>query len=418
MENFIIDGGLPLKGEIKVNGAKNAVLPLMAAALLAPGKSVLQNVPKLIDLKTMAHLLRIIGARVDYENEEMSIDATDCSYFEAPYELVSKMRASVYVLGPLLARFRKAVVAFPGGCAIGSRPVDLHLMAFEKLGAKIEISHGNINAECPDGLKGALIEFPFVSVGATANVLMAAVLAEGTTVIKNAALEPEISHLVDFLNLMGANIEGRDSNTLSIHGVKELKPATIRVIADRIEAGTFILAAAICKSPVKITNCNPEHLKSLIIKMEQAGCHFKITENEIMVLPAEIIKPVDVVTEPYPGFPTDLQAQFMVYMSLADGVSHITETIYPDRFLHAAELNRLNANILVKNGSSVITGVHKLSGAEVMATDLRASAALVLAGLVAEGQTKISRIYHIDRGYDKIEEKLSFVGAQIKRVLA
>lgn len=417
MDSFIIEGGHPLKGEIKVSGAKNAVLPLMAAALLAPGKSVLSNVPKLIDLKIMAHLLRVIGARVDYENEQMAIDATTCTCYEAPYELVSQMRASIYVLGPLLGRFKKAIVSFPGGCAIGSRPVDLHLMGFEKMGAKIEIEHGDIIAECKGGLKGAEIEFPFVSVGATANILMGAVLAEGITTIKNAALEPEISHLVDFLCLMGAKIEGKDTSTLTIEGVKELKPADIRVIADRIEAGTFIIAAAITKSPLKVVNCNPEHLKALMIKLEQAGCHFRIEDNDIFVLPAEEIKPVDIVTEPFPSFPTDLQAQFMTYMALANGCSHITETIYPDRFLHAAELNRLNANISVKNGTATINGVQCLSGAEVMATDLRASAALVLAGLVAKGQTKISRIYHIDRGYDKIEEKLSNVGANIKRVL-
>lgn len=418
MENFIIEGSQPLKGEVKINGAKNAILALMAATLLAPGKSVLTNVPKLIDLTTMSHLLRIIGARVDYDNDIMEIDGTHCSYFEAPYELVSKMRASVYVLGPLLARFGKAIVAFPGGCAIGSRPVDLHLMAFEKLGVKIEIAHGNISAECPNGLKGAVIDFPISSVGATVNVLMAATLAEGQTVIHNAAMEPEIAHLIDFLSLMGAKIDGKDTTTLTIEGVKSLKPAEIRVIPDRIEAGTFILASAITKNPLRITNCNADYLKSLISKMEQAGCKFKIHKNEIEVIPAEHIKPVDVVTEPYPGFPTDLQAQFMVYMALADGISHITETIYPDRFMHAAELNRLNANVQVKNGSTVIHGVKKLSGAEVMATDLRASAALVLAGLVAEGETKISRIYHIDRGYDKIEQKLNALGAKIKRVLA
>ncbi len=418
MENYIIEGNAKLKGEVRINGAKNAVLPLMAACLLSEGKSTLNNVPKLIDLKTMAHLLRIIGAKVDYDNEKMDIDASHCSFFEAPYELVSKMRASVYVLGPLLARFRKAIVAFPGGCAIGSRPVDLHLMAFEKLGARIDISHGNIIAECPDGLVGNTIDFPISSVGATANVLMGAVLAKGITVINNAAIEPEIAHLIDFLSLMGAKISGKNTTQLQIEGVDRLKSAEIKVIADRIEAGTFMLASAITKSPIKITNCNPENLKSLIVKMEQAGCHFKIDNDQILVIPAEVIKPVDIVTEPHPGFPTDLQAQFMVYMALADGISHITETIYPDRFLHAAELNRLNANIHVKNGTAVIQGVKKLSGAEVMATDLRASAALVLAGLVADGTTKISRIYHIDRGYEKIEDKFQALGAQIKRVLA
>ncbi|MCB5250195.1 MAG: UDP-N-acetylglucosamine 1-carboxyvinyltransferase [Candidatus Cloacimonadales bacterium] len=417
MDSFIINGGKQLKGEIKVSGAKNAVLPLMAAALLSPGESIIENVPNLIDLKTMSHLLRVIGARIEYNEGRLSIDASNCNCFEAPYDLVSKMRASIYVLGPLLGRFHQATVSFPGGCAIGSRPVDLHLTGFEKLGAKIEIKHGNIIAECKGGLKGAEIVFPFVSVGATANLLMGAVLAEGITTIKNAALEPEITHLIDFLNAMGAKIEGKNTNTLVIQGVKELKPTKIKVIADRIEAGTFVIAAAITKSPLKIVNCNPEHLQALFTKLEQAGCHFRIEGDTVLVLPAEVIKPVDVVTEPFPSFPTDLQAQFMAYMTLADGVSHITETIYPDRFLHAAELNRLNADISVKNGTATVSGVKNLSGAKVMATDLRASAALVLAGLVAEGQTTISRIYHIDRGYDKIEEKLSNVGADIQRII-
>lgn len=418
MENFIIEGGKTLKGEVRINGAKNAILPIMSACLLSEETSILHNVPKLIDLKNMAHLLRIIGARVDYDQEIMTIDPRHCSYYEAPYEFVSKMRASVYVLGPLLARFGNAIVSFPGGCAIGSRPVDLHLMAMEKLGAVITIEHGNIKAEAPNGLIGNQIDFPISSVGATANTLMAAVLAKGTTVINNAAREPEIAHLIDFLVSMGAQIEGKDTTVLTIMGVSSLKGTEYTMMPDRIEAGTFILASAITRCPLKITNCSAEHLKALIVKMEQAGCHFKIEGDTILVIPAEIIKPVDVVTEPYPGFPTDLQAQFMVYMALADGKSHITDTIFPDRFMHAAELNRLHANVNVRNGVAVINGVNELSGAEVMATDLRASAALVLAGLVAQGATKISRIYHIDRGYEKIEEKLINLGASIKRVIA
>ncbi len=418
MDNFIIECEKNLKGEVRINGAKNAILAIMAASLLTDEKSVLHNVPKLIDLKTMAHLMRIIGARVDYDNETMTVDSAHCSYFEAPYELVNKMRASVYVLGPLLSRFGKAIVAFPGGCAIGSRPVDLHLMAMEKLGAQILIEHGNIIASAPEGLKGTQIDFPTSSVGATANTLMAAVLAQGITIINNAAREPEISHLIDFLISMGAKIEGKDTTTLTINGVDSLKGTEFEMMPDRIEAGTFILASAITRCPLKITNCSAEHLTALLTKMEQAGCHFKIEKNSILVIPAEVIKPVDIVTEPYPGFPTDLQAQFMVYMALAEGKSHITDTIFPDRFMHAAELNRLHADINVRNGVATINGVKELSGAEVMATDLRASAALVLAGLVAQGETKISRIYHIDRGYEKIEEKLINIGAKIRRTIA
>lgn len=417
MEAFIINGKKKLNGTLKISGAKNAILPIMTAALLTRGITVLKNVPNINDFKMMSHLLRIIGAKVFYENEIMTIDATGISYWEAPYELVSKMRASIYVLGPLLAMFKKAVVAFPGGCAIGTRPVDLHLMAFEKLGAVIKIEHGNIYASCPNGLKGNVIDFPFVSVGATANVIMASVLAEGQTILNNIAEEPEIDSLITFLNQMGSKISKLKDNSLSIQGVKELNPVTMDMIPDRIEAGTLLLSSAICKNSLTLENCNAKHLKSLIDKMEQAGCTFDISENSITVFPADRIKPVDIVTEPYPGFPTDLQAQFLTYMTMADGQSHIKDTIFPDRFMHVAELNRLGANILIKDGIAVVKGVKKLSGAEVMATDLRASAALVLAGLAAEGETRISRIYHIDRGYEKIECKLNSVGADIKRIM-
>ncbi|MCL2063488.1 MAG: UDP-N-acetylglucosamine 1-carboxyvinyltransferase [Candidatus Cloacimonetes bacterium] len=426
MDSFIIKGQNKLQGTVKVSGAKNAILPIMIASLLTSGKSILTNVPSLNDLKNTAHLLRFLGAKVETELDQMAIDTVAVHHYVAPYELVNKMRASIYVLGPLLARFKYAEVALPGGCAIGTRPVDLHLMAMEKLGAKIKIEHGYISAECPDGLRGGIIEFPFITVGATANCLMAAVLAKGETLIKNTAQEPDIDSLIDCLILMGAKIEKINKNDLHVIGVDELKPFTMEMIPDRIEAGTLLLAAAITKSSITITNCEPNHLEALLIKMEQAGCRFEISSslqgdikqkkaNQIKIHPAVSINPVDIVTEPYPGFPTDLQAQFLAYLCLARGKSHIKETIFPDRFMHVSELNRLGADIHVKDGMAIINGVSGFSGAEVMATDLRASATLVLAGLAAEGTTKISRIYHIDRGYEKIEQKLNNLGADIKR---
>jgi UDP-N-acetylglucosamine 1-carboxyvinyltransferase len=415
MDKFIINGGKQLSGAVQISGAKNAILPIMAASLLTKGRSVLHNVPHLIDLKMMAHVLRVIGARIDFEGNTMEIDATHASFCEAPYELVSKMRASIYVMGPLLARFGKAKVSFPGGCAIGTRPVDLHLKAMEALGARIEIQHGYILASAQK-LSGNDIHFEKVSVGATANALMAAVLAKGETNIFNAATEPEIGSLIDFLNLMGADIKGKGNDHLQIKGVRELHPAEMTMIPDRIEAGTFVIAAAITRSVFTIENCLPDHLQILLEKLRIAGFGFEIGERKIKVIPAEKIKPVDIQTMPYPLFPTDLQAQFLALMTLADGTSTIEETIFPDRFMHVAELNRLDANISLQKNIATVYGVKNLSGAEVMATDLRASAALVLAGLAASGQTSISRIYHIDRGYEQIEEKLKKIGADIKRI--
>lgn len=414
MDRFIIEGNRNLSGSIKVSGAKNAILPAMAVALLAPGKSLLQNVPKLIDLKSMAHLLRVLGARVEYDADSMSIDSRDLCFNEAPYELVSKMRASVYVLGPLLARLKEARVSFPGGCAIGTRPVDLHLKAMEALGAKISIEHGYIHAVA-DQLRGADIHFEKSSVGATINALMAAVLAKGTTRMYNVAMEPEVDSTVDMLNKMGAKISGKSSNTLTIEGVEGLYPVQMKMIPDRIEAGTFMIAGALSTEAVSVTNCEPAHLQALMDKLRLAGSELIVEDDSVTVVPAKKIKAVDIITKPHPGFPTDLQAQFTVLMSLADGISHIEETIFPDRFMHVAELNRLQANIKMEANTAVVTGVKQLSGAEVMATDLRASAALVLAGLVANGKTTISRIYHIDRGYDRIEEKLGGLGAKIIR---
>ncbi|HOZ00495.1 MAG TPA: UDP-N-acetylglucosamine 1-carboxyvinyltransferase [Candidatus Syntrophosphaera sp.] len=417
MDRFIIEGNRDLAGTISVSGAKNAILPAMAACLLAPGKSVLRNVPNLIDLKTMAHLLRFLGAHVDFNSGELSIAAATITSNEAPYELVSKMRASIYVLGPLLARQGEALVSFPGGCAIGTRPVDLHLKAMEALGARISVEHGYIHA-IAEKLIGADIHFEKSSVGATINALMAAVLASGTTRIINAAREPEVDTTIELLNKMGARISGLGTTSLTIEGVEKLVPAAMDMIPDRIEAGTFLVAGALSTQPVTVENCVPGHLDSLLEKLRAAGCELDIRDTGITVNPPQKIKPVDVLTLPYPGFPTDLQAQFTVLMTLADGVSFIEDTIFPDRFMYVAELNRLQADIRMERNVARVRGVASLSGAEVMASDLRASAALVLAGIVAQGQTTISRIYHIDRGYDHIEEKLNRLGARIKRETA
>jgi UDP-N-acetylglucosamine 1-carboxyvinyltransferase len=414
MDKFIIEHNRELSGRIPVSGAKNAILPAMAACLLAPGKSILRNVPNLIDLKTMAHLLRVIGARVDYEKGSMSIDSKDVCFPEAPYELVSKMRASIYVLGPLLARLGKARVSFPGGCAIGTRPVDLHLKALEALGVQIEIEHGYINATA-NQLIGADIHFEKSSVGATINTLMAAVYAKGTSRMFNAAMEPEVDSTIDLLNKMGARISGKGSTTLTIEGVDDLFPVEMTMIPDRIEAGTFLIAGALSTQPVTVCGCEPDHLIPLLEKLRETGCELQIEGQDITVIPPRKIKPANILTLPHPGFPTDLQAQFTVLMCLAEGISYIEDTVFPDRFMHAAELNRLQADIKMDRNVARVKGVDKLSGAEVMATDLRASAALVLAGMVAEGTTTVSRIYHIDRGYDRIEEKLNGIGAKISR---
>lgn len=415
MDKFIITGGKKLAGNIRISGAKNAILPIMTATLLTKGRSILHNVPHLNDIKMMAHVLRVLGARVEYENETLYIDTTHADYYEAPYELVSKMRASIYVLGPLLARCGKARVSFPGGCAIGTRPVDLHLKIMEALGASIEIEHGYIKAKCKE-LQGNKFRFEKVSVGATANAVMAAVLAKGVTNLYNAAKEPEIGDLIDFLNLMDAKIEGKDTSHLTISGVEKLSPIETAMMPDRIEAGTFLIAGAITGSRISISNCVPEHIQSLLDRLVQAGCKLNIDKDKIEIDPPAKLLPVDIVTYPYPDFPTDLQAQFMSLMTLAKGESRIEDTIFPDRLMHVAELNRLDADIGLEKHIAVVNGVDELSGAKVMATDLRASAALVLAGLAANGETTISRIYHIDRGYDRIEAKLQKIGADIKRI--
>ena len=416
MEKLIVEGGRKLRGEVSVSGAKNAVLPLMAASLLTSGISKINNAPALNDIKMMAHLMRIIGSRVDFEGSVLTIDNRYCSYFEAPYELVSKMRASIYVLSPLLAKFGQARVSLPGGCAIGARPIDLHLKALEKMGAEINIEHGYINAQSKR-LQGCDIFFDKASVGATVTVLLAAVTAEGVTRIINAALEPEIGAVVEFLQAMGAKIDGKESTNLIIEGVDKLNSCETTVIPDRIEAGTFLIAGAITRSDIKVINSAPEHLGALLEKLEAAGCQIEKGENWIRLIMEKRPLPVNIITKPYPGFPTDLQAQFTTLMALSEGTSIVEETIFAERFHHIPELNRLDADIILEGDKAIIKGVGQLSGAEVMATDLRASAALVLAGLAAQGETTISRIYHLDRGYEKMENKLNKLGASIKRII-
>ncbi len=415
MYKFIIKGGNKLKGKVSVGGAKNAVLPIMAATLLADGESVITNVPHLKDVKTMSDLLRIIGAKVAGSGHTFKINTSACDHLEAPYELVKTMRASFYVLGPLLAKFGRCRVSLPGGCAWGPRPVDYHLKGMELLGAKIKVAHGYIEATAKK-LKGAEIYFDVTSVGATANVLMAAVLAEGKTVLKNAAREPEISNLADFLIKMGANIKGAGTDTISIVGVKKLKPAKIRAIPDRIEAGTYLVAGAVANGDVTVENCNPKHMTAVLQKLKECGVNLTVDKKSITVnKSSKDLISTSVTTAPYPGFPTDMQAQFMTLLCLAKGKSILTDTIYSDRFSHVAELKRLGANIELRETNALIEGTNKFSGAHVMATDLRASAALVIAGLVAKGETHLHRIYHIDRGYEEIEKKLQNIGAKIER---
>ncbi len=414
MDKFVIHGGRPLNGTIPISGAKNAALPIMVATLLAPGVYRIANVPELRDVRTMAHLLRIIGARVTFEDHIMQIDTRDANFPEAPYELVKTMRASIYVLGPLLARQGRARVSLPGGCAWGPRPVDLHLKGMEKLGAQLTLDRGYIDAQATK-LRGAPIYLDVSSVGATGNIMMAAVLAEGETVIENAAEEPEIVDLGHFLVQMGAQIDGLGTKTIRIQGVKALEPTNYTIIPDRIEAGTFLVAGLITGGELTLTEVNPAHLTEVLAKLEEAGAALEIGDTTIHIKSEGEIRPADVTTAVYPGYPTDMQAQWIALMALASGSSVITDTIYPDRFTHVPELQRLGADIVLKNNSAFVKGVDRLIGAPVMSTDLRASAALVLAALAAEGRTDVHRVYHIDRGYEHIEVKLASVGADIRR---
>lgn len=414
MDKFIIHGGKPLKGTIPVSGSKNAMLPIMAATLLAPGKYTLHNVPELRDVRTMAHLLRIIGAKVEFSDHTLSIDTTQADFPEAPYELVKTMRASIYVLGPLLARFKNAKVSLPGGCAWGPRPVDLHIKGMKKLGAEIDLDRGFIIASCKK-LHGTPIHLDVSSVGATGNVMMAAVLADGITILENAATEPEIVDLGHFLIQMGARIQGLGTKTVQIEGMPGLHPTDYTVIPDRIETATFLTAARITGGEITLTFCQPQHLLEVIEKLRESGSQIDFGDNQITLKSHGTIQPVNVTTAVYPGFPTDMQAQWIALMSLAKGSSVVTDTIFTDRFTHVPELNRLGAQIVQKNNSAFIQGVKELKGAPVMSTDLRASASLVIAALAARGTSEIFRVYHIDRGYEKIEQKLQQLGADIRR---
>lgn len=416
MDKFIIRGGKSLKGEINISGAKNASLALMPAAILAPGNSVLYNTPELNDVYTMMKLLKYLGIETDFKDHVLKINSEEIINQTAPYEHVKKMRASVYVLGPLLTRFGYAKVSLPGGCAWGPRPINLHLEGMKKLGAEIDLMEGYIIAKAKR-LIGSRIYFDISSVGATGNILMAAVLAKGTTIINNAAIEPEITNLAEFLIKMGAKIEGVNTSTLTIEGVDDLKPTEVTTIYDRIEAGTMLIAAAITHGKISLKNINSQFINSVVSKLEDSGCTV-LDNNDFITIDATDgpTKPVDITTTIYPGFPTDMQAQWTAYMALAEGVSKVTDSIYTDRFKHVPELNRLGADVHITENSAIIKGVKKLIGAKVMSTDLRASASLVIAGLAAEGVTEVLRVYHLDRGYEKIEEKLRKLGADIERV--
>lgn len=418
MDKLIIRGQKRLSGSVSVSGAKNATLPIMAACLLTNETCRIKNVPNLSDIKTMSNLLQALGAKVEFLNNTLSIQANNNIGIEAPYEIVSQMRASYYVLGPLLARFGRAKVSLPGGCAIGPRPVDLHLRGLEHLGAKIKIEHGYIiaNASKLKGAKMTLAGNKGPSVGATANVLMAATRARGKTIIAGAACEPEIVDLANFLCAIGAKIKGVGTPVIEIEGVKELSGGEYEPIPDRIEAGTLAIAAAITNSEIEIANLRPNHMVAVTEQLSTMGCSLNISDQSLRVGLSQRPFPTEIATAPYPGFPTDLQAQFMALLCLSTGTSIVTENIFEARFLHALELNRMGAKISIKGNTAIIEGVAKLSGAQVMASDLRASAALVLAGLAAEGETEVSRVYHLDRGYENLEGKLSQLGASIQRV--
>ncbi len=416
MDKFVIQGPTPLRGELKVSGAKNAVLPLMAASLLARGETVIDNVPDLQDVRFFMTILEGLGAVCAFADHELRIDTSGVTGCSAPYDLVRKMRASIYVLGPLLASRGEARVSLPGGCAWGPRPVNLHLEGMTALGADIELDEGYIQASVDGRLPGGHFRFEPTSVGGTANVLMAAVLAEGETRLENCAIEPEVTCLAEALVGAGAEIEGVGTTTLRIQGVPEIAPLRHTVIADRIEAGTVMAAVAVAGGRVELQGIRCGHLNPVSAVLREMGCTIYENEDSLVITRAERPRPVEIITRPYPGFPTDMQAQLMAVCAVADGTSFITETIYPDRFTHVAELVRLGADIRVDGPRATVFGVPSLTGAPVMATDLRASAALVLAGVAAEGTTTVNRVYHIDRGYERIEERLRTLGARIERV--
>ena len=415
MDKILVKPNGPLKGNVRISGAKNAALPILAATILGTEEIILEDVPELKDVEIITEVLRKLGLKINKEGNKLVIDPSGLNSYKTDYELMSKMRASFLVMGPLLAKLNKAYNSLPGGCNIGSRPIDLHLKGFRALGANIEMTHGEIKAEC-DKLVGTRIYLDFPSVGATENIMTAAVLAEGETVMENCAMEPEIVDLANFLNKMGAKVMGAGTSTIRIRGVEKLRCCTHQVIPDRIEAGTFMVAAAITAGDITIQNIITSHLKPVIAKLEETGA--KIIENgdTVRVIGSDEIKPIEIKTLPHPGFPTDLQAQFMALLTQADGQSSIIETVFENRFMHAEELKKMGAKIKVVDREAILLGKSKLYGSKVAATDLRAGAALILAGLVSEGETEISEIHHIDRGYEKIEEKFRNLGADIKRV--
>ena len=415
MEKIAIDGGVSLKGEVSISGAKNAALPIMAASILSSGENIISNTPRLRDITTMGNLLTKLGINFQAEHNRIFLRTHGINSIEAPYELVKTMRASVLVLGPLLARMGEARVSLPGGCAIGARGINLHLMGLKKMGADIILSEGYIEAKVKK-LKGAPVYFDIPTVTGTENLMMAAVLADGETIIENAACEPEVVDLANALISMGADIQGAGTNIIKIRGVNKLKPLDYHIIPDRIEAGTFLAAAGITRGKIKIKGCNSEHMDAVIIKLGEAGLKITKEKDGLIAEGSERLASIDVKTMPYPGFPTDMQAQFMALMSLSDGTSFVTENIFENRFMHVAELRRMGADIKVEGAAATVRGVKSLKGAPVMATDLRASASLIIAGLAAEGTTVVDRVYHLDRGYEKIEEKLKPLGARIRRI--
>lgn len=420
MEKFIINGGKALRGRVKISGAKNAVLPIIAATLLGQDSpSRLDEVPDLDDVHTLSSVLEQMGVRIEFDADKntLMVDSSQIISCEAPYDLVRRMRASFLIIGPLLARCGRARISLPGGCAIGTRPIDLHLKGFEALGARTDIGHGYIEASAPpDGLKGARIYLDFPSVGATENIMMAASMAEGTTIIENPAQEPEIIDLANYLNVMGAAVRGAGTNVIKIEGRRHLTGRSYTIIPDRIEAGTYMVAAAMTRGDVYIENAISEHLKPVIAKLKEAGVTIEENIDGIRVVCDRRTRSVDIKTLPYPGFPTDMQAQFMALLSVSEGTGRVTETVFENRFMHVDELKRMGADIRIGGRTALVEGVDRLRGCVVKATDLRAGAAMVLAGLVAEGQTQVGYIHHIDRGYDNLVSKLVMLGADIRRV--
>ena len=415
MDKIVIRGGERLIGEVEVSGSKNAALPIFAASLLTEGKNRFHNVPKLRDVQTIIKVLNNLGVEVVEEDGCYRVDATKASNHEAPYDLVKTMRASILVLGPLVARMRKAEVSLPGGCAIGARPINLHLMGLEAMGAKIELRHGYIMAKAEE-LKGANISFDTLTVTGTENMMMAATIAKGKTTLQNAAMEPEVVDLANVLRKMGAKIQGVGTPLIEIEGVKSLQAVEHSIIPDRIEAGTLMVAAGLTRGNINILHCPIHYMETLVNKLRESGMEIYSEGEGVRVIGNRKIRSVDIKTQPYPGFPTDMQAQFMVLMSLAKGLSVISETIFENRFIHVSELRRMGADIRIQKDAAIIQGVDSLSGAQVMATDLRASASLILAGLAADGVTEVARVYHLDRGYEELDKKLSKLGADIRRV--